>query len=437
MIRAAKYPILLLAVFLLLAGCTGKKEKRINWNNVSLHKKDKDPYGSYIAYQSLPHYFPSARVTEISSKFRYTSMDNAMGGENDSPALFIVAGLNYYVTDEEWTRLKSYVSDGNELFIISANLDNKIANELALEEHGGDEEHPLNQSDDGSNNRNAIWLNKNNTTTFGYQGRALDGHFTIKTAAAAKASTSSTGPDSLYNNEENENSEPGKSAADVFIGPEIIGSHKKGPDFVRYRLGMGHITLHAAPLVISNYFLLQPGNRAYLDGIWHSFPPTISKVYWNSYYKRTTEAANLGVLLRYPATRWGLSFAIAILLIYVLFGLKRRQRIIPVVPAVENASVSFVETVGRLYYNRSNHANLAEKMIQHFLEWVRTYYYLDTTRLDDVFVQNLVSKSGKPEAEVSSLVNRIHDVRLSGDGMSEAVLFSLYQQFQSFYNNKN
>lgn len=434
MIRAAKYPLLVLAVFLLLAGCTSKNEKRINWNNISLNKQDKDPYGSYIAYQSLPHYFPSARIEEISSKFRYTSMDNGMSGARDSPSLFVVAGLDYYVTDEEWTKLKSYVSDGNELFIISANLDNKIASELKLDKHEGSEEYALNETDDGSSNRNAIWLGNDSTARFGYQGRSIDGYFILKNTAKT---TATTGLDSLYKNDVQDNDESETSSTDVFTGPEVIGSHQKGPDFVRYRLGMGHITLHAAPLVISNYFLLQQGNRTYLDGIWHSFPSTISKVYWNEYYKRTTEAANLSVLLRYPATKWGLSLAIAILLIYVLFGLKRRQRIVPVIPPVENASVSFVETVGRLYYNRSNHANLAEKMIQHFLEWVRTYYYLDTTQLDDAFVRNLVSKSGKPDAEVSSLVNRIHDFRLSGGELSEESLFSLYQQFQSFYNNKN
>jgi hypothetical protein len=220
------------------------------------------------------------------------------------------------------------------------------------------------------------------------------------------------------------------------IGPaEVLGYTRSHPGFVRYAVGNGHITLHAAPLVFSNYFLLQDGNRAYLDGIWHAFPDNISHIYWNEYFKRSTEGSSMNVLWRYPATRWALIIAIATLLIYVLFGLKRRQRIIPIVRPLKNASVSFIETIGRLYFNKGNHANLAEKMIQHFLEWVRTYYYLDTAQLNDTFISQLAAKSGKHQEGIRSLVNQIHDIRI-GAVVTPEYLYKLHNTLQSFYNHQ-
>ena len=224
--------------------------------------------------------------------------------------------------------------------------------------------------------------------------------------------------------------------ASVDTPADILGITESQPDFIRYRVGNGHITLHAAPLVLSNYFLLQPANRAYLDAIWHSFPSNISVVYWNEYFKRSTEKSSMSVLLKYPATRWALIIAAFTLLLYVLFGLKRLQRIVPVIPPVENASVSFVETVGRLYFNKGAHANLAEKMVQHFLEWVRSYYYLDTSQINEAFARQLAAKSGKPDAEVAGLIDRIHDLRLGSVIVTPEYLYELHRSIQSFYKTR-
>lgn len=207
------------------------------------------------------------------------------------------------------------------------------------------------------------------------------------------------------------------------------------PDFIRYQVGEGHITIHAAPLVLSNYFLLQDGNKNYLDGIWHTLPTGISHIYWNEYYKRRAEASSFSVLWRYPATRWALITALFTLLMYVLFESKRRQKIIPVIERTENASLSFTETVGRLYYNKGNHANIAEKMIQHFLEWVRNRYYLNTNHLNSDFAQHLSKKTGEPIETVSRLMEMIHEIRTGSIQPDEPYLYELYTTIQQFYKN--
>jgi hypothetical protein len=213
---------------------------------------------------------------------------------------------------------------------------------------------------------------------------------------------------------------------------KALGTARGRPDFLRWRVGKGHITLHAAPLVLSNYFLLQSGNRAYLDAVWQSFPANVSAVYWNEYFRRREGRTSFSVLLHYPATRRALLLALLALLLYVLFNMKRRQRIVPVLEQPENTSVVFAETVGRLYFNKGNHANLAGKMVQHFLEYVRSHYYLDTSQMNEEFVRQLAAKSGRPEAEAAALVARIHELRL-GAAVSAEYLYQLYHELEKFY----
>ena len=140
--------------------------------------------------------------------------------------------------------------------------------------------------------------------------------------------------------------------------------------------------------------------------------------------------------MRYRSTRWALLLSIFVAAVYLLFQLKRRQRVIDIVEPLKNDSVSFVETVGRLYYNKGNHANLAEKMTQQFMEWVRMHYYLNTNLLSEEFAQQLTMKSGQPEAMVHELLEMIRDLRTGSVKPDDAYLYQLYRIIQQFYKNE-
>ncbi len=417
--------VLLSALFLL--SCEDEKKGKIDWS-VTLEHEKKTPYGTAIAYETLPQYFTAARREPLTKWFRYTSIDQHMYGGYDSASLLVLLGLDCYVNDDEWTSLLRFVKAGNELFILSANLDVHMAQALHCSKvRNGYEGFPLTKYNDGTENKAALKLLPDTARAWGYTGRTITGYFephqvldddTLQDESSSKA-------DDLYERRTLE--------ASIDTTPTILGTNAGKPDFLRYKVGSGHITLHAAPLVMSNYFLLQKDNKAYLDSIWHAFPANVSVVYWNEYFKRSTKKSTLSVLLKYPAMRWALIIAVLTLLLYVLFGLKRLQRIVPIIPPVENASVSFVETVGRLYFNKGNHANLAEKMTQHFLEWVRNNYHLDTNELGEPFIRQLSAKSGQSEADTAALIQRIHDIRL-GTPVTPEYLYQLHRSIQSFYN---
>lgn len=97
----------------------------------------------------------------------------------------------------------------------------------------------------------------------------------------------------------------------------------------------------------------------------------------------------------------------------------------------KNTSLDFVKTVGALYFQKKNNKNLAQKIIAHFLDKVRSRYNISTTSLDEEFVQRLSSKSGLNETKVRELISVFNKIQQS-DSVSDAQLTHLYQLTDEF-----
>ncbi len=428
-----------LALFVLLwASSCGDDENanRKKWE-VTLKIEDKKPYGTYLAYKSLPQFFPEAKIEVLSPGYRYTSMNYNMQYTEDGQNLMVLSGLDFMLSDMEWNSLKTFVANGNDLVIFCSRLDTKIETQLNQSKEVSIEEWPA--SSKNQENLHALRILPDTNQRYGYNGRALQGYFaTIDTSATDTTNTpetknNNTGADSATAIAEQTGEESTTDAA--FYGPDTLGKTNNNNNILRYLYGRGHITIHAAPLVLSNYFLLQDGNINYLQAFWATFPNKVAHIYWQDYGKRTSEESSFSILWRYPATRWALMLTIFLAITYVLFQMKRKQRQIPIVAPLKNDSVTFVETVGRLYFNKGNHYNLAEKMIQQYLEWVRNHYYLNTNILNEDFARQLTMKSGQQDTTVCALLEMITEIRLRSASLDDAYLYQLHNTIQLFYKN--
>jgi hypothetical protein len=115
-------------------------------------------------------------------------------------------------------------------------------------------------------------------------------------------------------------------------------------------------------------------------------------------------------------------------------GMRRRQRVIPPYERPANDSLDFVKTLGRLYYDRGDHRNLAEKMSAYFLEHVRSSYKMPTHTLDTDFVKTLHIKSGYPEPAITTIVKEIEDLG-QGHSITEERLAAFHRSLEHFYQN--
>lgn len=412
---------LTIALASILSGCDFFFKKKTNWT-VSLDKKDTKPYGGSLAFQSMNSFFPNASIKSLSPNFRYNSIDDKMMLQ-EKPAMLVAVGLDFYLSQDEMKQLFLFIRKGNEVVLFARSMDKKLKAILHQKIINNlEEEMPLTSMNNGSTNRNVLLLKNEKKYIFGYKGKSLKASF-----------------EPITEKVENENFEENIAVNELLPEeklPDTLGCCIDKPNILRYKIGKGHLTIHTAPLVMSNYFLLQPNNVHYLESFWKNFPEDLSTIYWNDYYKRSPQQADLGVLLRYPATRWAIYLLLITLLVFLLFESKRKQRIIPEITTPANSSVAFAETIGRLYYNKGNHNNLAEKMVLQFLEWVRTHYFISTNKFDKHFEAQLHYKSGLPENVVLSMVELLCEVHVERKPMSEEDLFHLYQTIQQFYKTQ-
>jgi hypothetical protein len=224
----------------------------------------------------------------------------------------------------------------------------------------------------------------------------------------------------------------------------VLGYNDAGkPNFIVVFIGSGRLFLHCEPRAFSNYFLLQKNNYQYLKQVMAYTKPNPEKVTWNDYYtnihsSRSRNDADKGSL--FDGLKGGLLAAfwlmLALIVLYIIDGTKRRQRIIPIRKPNENTTVTFAETVGLLYLQKKDNKNIAEKMITYFNEFVRNQYFLNTNHPNAEFVTTLSRKSGVPHDKVEALYKTMEHAQRNGV-IDDYQLLSLNGQIQNFYKLRN
>lgn len=384
----------------LMVSSTNKPARKLD-QRITLRQADKIPYGTRVAKELLSSIFPN---TALPFDRDYPGEWDSIDITESNQAVIFMA--DYFDTDEDDLRtLTRFVEKGNHVFIISRSVSENFSSFFKVSY----------KSDYFSafSSRDSLKLKLegpafSNNSLYSYPGLKYDGSF-----ASVNAGYS-----------------------------EVLGKNQKGePNFIRFNKGKGSFFLHTAPLAFSNYFILHKNNSAYYEQVMSVLPKTIHTILWNEYYlekprkKQDKDEPNwLSALLSYPPFKWGLLIGALTLLLYVLLGMRRRQRMIPPVEKPKNDSLDFVKTLGRLYYDRKDHKNLALKMTAYFLEHVRSKYKLPTHTLDDAFVQSLHFKSGYPEPETRNLLNTIHEIKMA-EAISDIQLSNFHKQLELFYQN--
>lgn len=201
---------------------------------------------------------------------------------------------------------------------------------------------------------------------------------------------------------------------------------------VRQKMNKGELILVSAPLLFTNYCMLdrasyglsmrlmnliadRPVVRIVADGD-ELAPAEIER-----------QQSPLRALLRVPALAWGLYSALAVLLLFFISSVRRRQRAVPVVPPKKNRMLEFVRLVGLLSYRRKDYAGLVFRKWQLFAEELRRKTGVDISRSDDdssVF-DVLALHTGMKREELERTVGMIRDMlgseEIGKDEMTEAV----------------
>ena len=393
----------IIVVFLgwLIITSNKKRPKRLD-ERITLRQRDKIPYGTSAAKALLPSLFPAASV--YYSKAYPTYWDSINMVEPNQAVILVANRFN--ADEDELSRLFSFIKEGNYVFIIA-----KSFSYDAIE---------------------SFHFSYNENSLDNFMNLAED---SLRIKLESRVFTS--GKLFVY---------PGKKFESSFysldtVRTKVLGRTEEGsPNFVQFNAGKGSLFVHIAPLAFSNYFILHKNNAEYFQNALSVIPGSVDKVLWNEYYlskpqnNKEKEPNWLGVLMKYPSFKWGLLTGVITILLFAFLYMRRRQRMIPALQRPRNDSLDFVKTLGRLYYDRKDHKNLATKMGAYFLDHVRTRYKLTTQVLDENFVQNLHYKTGYPAERLQQIISFINYLDHTA-AISEKQLSDFHQQVELFYQN--
>ena len=407
--KAAPYIFLaLVAVGLIALFLTGNtREKKLD-ERITLRKKDKIPYGTWVAFRSLPALFPAASVyTSRKEPGSWTSLS-----EEESGQLLIAVTPQFMADEYEMEKLLAFAEKGNDVFISTRSVSGDVESILECRVtdnsipglFGDDKESLAGRGDSlGTVLKHPPFVAR---VVYRYPGQKYDATF---------------------------------SGINERVTDELGNDERGRTNFIHLRAGKGNFYLHLAPLAFSNYFLLHKKNMAYYEKALSVISPDTKTIVWDEYFLNKKEGGQrekrkswISVLFRYPGLKAALVTALLTLLLFLLLEMRRKQRYIPVVAKPRNDSLDFVKTIGRLYYDKSDHRNLCRKMGSYFLEHVRSRYKLPTGSLDEEFIKNLQFKTGVEESElrkIATFIKYAEDApEVSPDGVAE-----FHKLLEAFY----
>ena len=378
------------AVFALYLLAEYNRPKPIDWN-VSLSAQDKNPYGSYILYQQLQDLFPSAAITS----YRLPVYDQ-LNDTKQSNTAYLLLEPELSLGEQDLNELMNYAVTGNYVFLSSAEVSRQILDSLRI---GLSKKVSLKNAD-------SIRINFTNPELRASHDYRFN-RFTI-----------------------DEFVEKFDTAQVVVLGT----NQYKDANFIKVPFGEGAFFIHANPICFTNYFMLTRDNAAYTAKALSYIPKDVTKIYWDEYYKLGQEGSSspMRFVWNNEYFAWAFRIAFFTLLLFVLFEMKRRQRVIPVIPPLRNSSLDFVETVGDVYFNKHDNRNIAMKKIVYLLETIRTRFFMQTSSLDNEFVSVLAKKTGSSEEETQALVNWIDYVQ-QGGAVTDQYLLELNNSIETFY----
>ncbi|WP_428742733.1 DUF4350 domain-containing protein [Tenacibaculum sp.] len=381
------------------------KPKTINWYP-SYAAKHKIPYGTYVLHKEMPSLFPKSDVKDVYQN-PYLYLKDTL---NNGTYFFVDNAVNF--DKEELNELLKFVNKGNDVFIATngVHIDTLQAQTSYLTTSAFEEKAYQRMS-------NPI---------FGEREYYFDKDFS-----------------KLYFSEVD-------TLNTTILGELVVRNENdsiisKKPNFIKVKHGEGNFYLHTFPLAFTNYNMLLDNNYEYVANVLSYLDSNSNQkkssasyangntILWDTYYKtgKSRITSPMHYILTTKSLKWAYYIALIGVLFFIVFKGKRNQRLIPVITPLKNQTLAFTRTIANMYYEKSDHENIAEHKINYFLEYIRNKYRLSTLKIDERFYKNLANRSGNSEEKVIDLFQKIQQIQ-SKSNITEEDLVALNKAIEDF-----
>lgn len=419
------YTYSLLLCLVALSACRGCNEKKLPSLTETYQQNDKKPFGGFIAFKEFEIILQQSEVNILTGPFMdlWDIIQNETDVESDEDdeekkyetsknSVYFLITKNLFLDAYETNVLLSFADRGNDLFISADYFQPEFLKRIHCIVERKDE---------------------------------------IKAEAIGKMDHSFVTDNDETGSRESEygyyyypfrNSIKFEKKSGTVLGYNQIGQ----PNFIVLKWGEGHIYLHVAPRAFSNYFLLTGDNLDYYKYVLSTLPEDPAYFIWDEYYKLPpakraqqsngkSDFSTLSVIKKHPTLLWAFWLSIVGMLLFVLFNIKRKERLIPEIPPRTNATVAFTETIGRLYLQHKDNKNIADKQITYFYEKIRNSYFINTADVNEEFLVSLSGKSGVDRKEVDGLFALIKNIRAK-EVITDQELLALNDKITNFNKNR-
>ena len=240
---------------------------------------------------------------------------------------------------------------------------------------------------------------------------------------------------------------------DSIVSPIQLGYISDKVNFVKIYYGDGEIYLHTTPMAFTNFHLRNEESLEYAEKVLAYLRP--GDILWDKSHhiselisrRRNNRHSNpsggggefketpLKYILSQPPLAWAWYTLVGMALLYLIFRAKRRQRVIPVLEPITNTSLEFIDTIGRLYFQKGNPRQLILQKMKYLQNFVKSRYGLNAQEWDEKFITRLSQKSNVPKdllERIALMHKNVNSSRFSSDN----TLISFHEMMEDFFRLK-
>lgn len=413
--------ILLLIVFL-WNGSNSKGKWR--WEQ-TYQEMDKNPYGLFVLHELLKNYGSS--FTDLNEYIKKSLPQNVKG------ANYVFVGEALYLDSLDNERLINFAKEGNRVFISSKVVPfvffnaiyDKTCQSFMYKKYDYDD-------------KRGQYIHLNFTHPKLHENQNFEYPFVHSYDTLA---TSWHSIDTLTD------------CKNLDRNISVLGKMDDSQaNFIKIKIGEGEVYFHSTPIAFTNYFLVNEDRLRYANKVF-SHLNLSGAIFWdtrgrvprevgesmnrrkrgerNGYNPQLDQNSPLKYVLSEPSLRWAWYLFLMLILTYMTFHAKRRQRIIPVLAKKKNASLEFVRTVGQMYFIQRDISGLCDMKLKQFRTFVKERYHLATRELNTEFVQNLAQKADIPSERIERIV--AFEQRIKNLDITEQQVITLHELLDHFY----
>jgi hypothetical protein len=224
------------------------------------------------------------------------------------------------------------------------------------------------------------------------------------------------------------------------------------PNYIECKVGSGKIVFHSSPLIFTNYHMLNDKPMNYARTVLNELGD--GAIFWDEENrtfhfldKQNNSLDNnenpptegpLEFILSEPALRTAWYVMLACVALYLIFGARRKQRIIQTISGMENTSIEYTETISQMFMKEKDHSKLILLKMDLFLSFVRERYNLKISRNDtlqnDKLMAEISTRSNIPAEHVKNIFQQ-HIYLISLAEVKTEDMLSFHNKLEYFYSN--